>query len=267
MRYHLTEAPLVQALVQVRFPVSARLATVEGIAPVQQELRATYPYMHQRHEMNIQLGAGISPGITAGSSWELSDDTGWSVIVAPDAATLAVGSAYEGVESFGERFSQLIEVLTKVESVPRCDRLGLRYISVAETSPGDETRWKDWFRPELVGWVGEGIVAKGTTVSSALNQVQLSAPPTHLFAGAQSVQALIRHGLVPSGSIIPGSPPVTTNAISYIVDIDVSVEAPQPFKIDSLNDQFLELHGQIDRFFRWTLAPEGEDHFGLEEVS
>jgi len=266
-RYHLANAPLVQALVQVRFPVSARLATVEGIAPIQQGLRGTYPFMQQLHQMNIQIGPGAAPpGIVGGSAWELRDDDGWAVAIAPDSATLSVGSAYEGVEEFGRRFVEMVQVLCEVEQVPRCDRLGVRYISVAETIPGDDASWRSWFRPELVGWVGNAVVVEPTSVTSAINQVQLSSLPTPVFAGAQAMQALVRHGLVPAGTVIPGAPPVTTGAVSYILDIDVSVEAPQPFSADSLEEQFTELHSQIDRFFRWTLTPNGETHFGLEEV-
>jgi uncharacterized protein (TIGR04255 family) len=265
-RYLLSEDPLVQALAQVRFPISARLATVEGIAPVQEGLRARYPYMAQRQQMNFQPGDGMMPGLMGGFSWELRDDAGWAVVVAPDSATLSVGSAYGGVEEFARRFEELVEVLVDVERVPRCDRLGVRYVSVAETAPGDEQGWRAWFRPDLIGWVG-GEVLGDTAVLSAINQVQLSAAASTLFEGASAVQALIRHGLVPAGSTIPGSPPITTAAVSYILDLDVSVEAPQAFAAESLGGQFADLHSQIDRFFRWTLTPEGAIHFGFEELS
>jgi uncharacterized protein (TIGR04255 family) len=264
-RYRLSDAPLVQALAQVRFPISARLATVEGIAPVQEGLRARYPYMAQHQQMSFEFGDRVTPDLRGGFSWELKDDAGWAVVIAPDSATLSVGSAYSGVEEFAERFEELVEVLVDVERVPRCDRLGVRYVSVAETAPGDEQAWRAWFRPDLIGWVG-GEVLGDTAVLSAINQVQLSTAASTRFEGAPAVQALIRHGLVPAGSTIPGSPPITTVAVSYILDLDVSVEAPQAFAAGSLVGQFADLHGQIDGFFRWTLTPDGTAHFGLEET-
>lgn len=46
-RYRLARPPLNQALVQVRFPVRTVLATMEGIAPIQQYLGTLFPYLKQ----------------------------------------------------------------------------------------------------------------------------------------------------------------------------------------------------------------------------
>ncbi len=47
-RYRLTRPPLVEALGQVRFPVRAKLNTLDGVAPVQERLDEVFPYMNQQ---------------------------------------------------------------------------------------------------------------------------------------------------------------------------------------------------------------------------
>lgn len=270
LRYRLVRAPLAQALIQVRFPLIARLQTPEGIAPIQDRLRERYPYMAQRQEIAMQIGSGAqgpAAGVVGGLVWELSDDEGRVVVVSTGSASLTVGTAYEGAEEFAERFEEVLSVLAEVVGVPRCDRLGLRYLSVAENPPGDETGWRRWFRPELTGWVASDMLDDETVPELALSQVQLRAAGGGPFSGlVPDIRGAVQHGLVPAGSGIPGIPPITTNAASYILDLDLSVEAPQPFDIAILRKQFEALHREIDAFFRWSLTHQGEDHFGFEEL-
>ncbi|MHB8618238.1 MAG: TIGR04255 family protein [Chloroflexota bacterium] len=272
-RYRLERAPLVQAIVQVRFPLIAHLQTTAGVAPLQDRLRNRYPYMTQRQELAVQLGAApgsrdIAAGIAGAMSWELTDDDGRVLVINVGSVTLSVGNQYAGVEEFAGRFTEIATALAEVEAVRRCDRLGVRYLSVAETPPGDELAWQEWFRPELIGWVAGDVFAEGTTVVAALNQVQLSTPASGaLAASAAEVQAAVRHGFVPTGTGLPGVPPLTTSVPSYILDLDMFVEAGQVFDAELLTDQFTLLHAQIDRFFRWTLTVHGEEHFGLEVLT
>jgi uncharacterized protein (TIGR04255 family) len=79
------------------------------------------------------------------------------------------------------------------------------------------------------------------------------------------VQALIRHGVVPGGSLVPGSPDVPVIDRAFILDLDCYVETAMPCDSSQLSGHFLALHAQIDRFFRWSLTEEGSDFFGLEE--
>jgi uncharacterized protein (TIGR04255 family) len=50
---------------------------------------------------------------------------------------------------------------------------------------------------------------------------------------------------------------------SFILDIDIFSAGPQPFDAPSLATQFRAYHSEIDRFFRWSLAPDGEARFGV----
>ncbi len=267
-RYRLERAPLAQALAQVRFPLIARLNSADGIAPIQDQLRDCYPYMAQRQEIALQVPSQGPPAGTVGSVWELTDDEGWVVSISTGSATLSVGAAYEGVEEFAERFVQIMAVLASQARVPRCDRLGVRYLSVAETLPGHEAGWQEWFRHELTGWAASDLLDDETVAEVAMCQVQLRGTPSGLLAGlAHEIRGTVNHGLVPAGSGISGHPPVTTQAPSYILDIDLSVQAPQPFDPDVLRGQFDGLHSEIDAFFRWSLTPAGERHFNLSSLA
>lgn len=263
-RYRLERGPLAQAMAQVRFPLIARLNSPDGIAPIQDQLRDRYPYMAQRQEIAVQVSSQGPPASAVGSVWELTDDDGRVVSISTGSATLSVGVAYKGVEEFAERFEQVLTVLAGQASVPRCDRLGVRYLSVAETLPGQEGGWQEWFRPELTGWAGSDLLDDQTAVDVALGQVQLRGSLSGSFSGlANDLRGTVSHGLVPAGSGIPGIPPVTTRAPSYILDLDLYLQAPQPLDPGALRIQFDALHSEIDAFFRWSLTRAGEEHFGL----
>ena len=270
-RYRLANAPLAQAVVQVRFPLIARLQSPEGIAPIQDRLRERYPYMAQRQEIALQLAPGgpaVAAGVVGGMAWELTDDERRLVVISTGSATLSVGTAYEGVGEFAERLEQVLSVLAEEARPPRCDRLGVKYLSVAETPPGDDTAWREWFRPELTGWAASDVLDDQAVPEVVLSQVQLRGAAEGLFSGlAPDIRGAVQHGLVPAGSGIPGLPPITTKAVSYIIDLDLSVEAPQPFDTATLGSQFEALHREIDAFFRWSLTRRGEDHFGFEELA
>ncbi len=269
-RYRLARAPLAQALVQVRFPMIARLQTAEGIAPIQERLRDRYPYMAPRQEITVQLPTGLAgqpPAITGGVVYELADDDGRIATIGGGSTTLSVGASYQGVEEFADRIEEVLTVLAEEARVPRCDRLGARYLTVAALPPGHETGWRDWFRRELTGWTASEVVGDETVLEAALSQVSLRAPAAGSFTGPAEIRANVQHGLVPAGSGIPGNPPVTTSERSYIISLDLFCEAAQPFDAAGLRGQFEELHGEIDAFFRWSLTPEGEEHFGYEALS
>lgn len=268
--YRLHTAPLRQALAQVRFPLLARLQTLEGVAPLQERLLSLFPYMERRDvaEMGVKIGVGLAPQTEVGTTttWEMTDDEGTLVSLGPGIATLSSGPEYQDVEWFGERFRAVLEALEGT-GVRRCDRLGVRYLDLAEPPPGDAGAWARWFRPELVGWIGEDLLREGSQVRTSVAQTLLvSQPVGELSACPGDVEAVIRHGPVPAGSVIPGIPPVQLEREAFVLDIDVFVAVGQPFVPQALVDQFSLLHAQIDRFFRWSLTPEGEEYFGLEEA-
>lgn len=263
--YYLERAPLAQALAQVRFPIIAIVESLAGIAPLQEALRDRFPYMEQKdtHEVGILIGpSGPSEPMTSSQkTWELTDDLGYRLVVQPDRVTLSVGDSYSGIGEFADVFSEILRSLQSF-GVPRCDRLGVRYLSVANDDPGSPGGWREWFRPELRGLVD---IVDGNSLRTSQTQTQVRTPATENFAEFQSaVQAIIRHGFAPKGSDLPGVPPIKLSADGFFLDLDLFVAGQQSFDAAPIEDQFRKLHAQIDRFFYWALTENGRDYFGLE---
>lgn len=272
-RYRLARPPLVQAFGQVRFPVRSKLPTLEGVAPVQERLETVFPFMKQQQVQQVSLLVGPAGAAAAGSqatqTWQFEDGAGWSLTLSADTATLAVGPQYGEFSEFSDRFRAVLTALAEGAAVPRADRLGVRYVNIAEVPPGDADAWRQWFRPELTGWSATEAVGDGTRLITSITQSQLAAPPVGELSGPPvDIQAMVRHGLVPANTMVPGVlPSQPPQGPAYLLDIDLFVEAPQPFDAEELSRQLTMLHDQIDRFFFWALAPEGATYFGREVLT
>jgi uncharacterized protein (TIGR04255 family) len=267
-RYRLTRPPLNQALVEVRFPVQTGLASIEGVAPIQQQLGTLFPYLNQQQVQ--QLSMLVSPGVPASAeaqtahTWRFEDDSGWTLVLGPGSATLSIGPQYSEFREFSDRFSAVVSALSISAGVMRADRLGVRYLNIAEIPPGDEHGWRRWFRPELTGWSGTDIIGDSRLITS-ITQTQLAAPPVGELAGPPvDVQAIVRHGVVPGNTVIPGAVPPQLQRPAYLIDLDIFVEAPQPFDPQELSRQVTVFHSQIDRFFYWAMTEDGAARFGCE---
>jgi uncharacterized protein (TIGR04255 family) len=271
--YHLASPPLALAVAQVKYPLRSRFSRIEGIASIQDELEDTFPDMNAVPMQELTLPMPLSVDAIASVqiksetvvNWRFTDNLGHAFVVAVDSATLEVGSAYQGINDFAERFYKGLQALETVGGVRRCTRLGLRYLNIAETRPDEEHAWREWFRPELVGWVGGNVMSADTRLAASITQTQLRARATGDFAVFPAeVQAIIRHGWFPPGTGVPGLPPRPITQPAYLLDIDLFIEYLQDFTADSLIEQLRVLHSQIDRFFYWSLTENGARHFGLE---
>jgi len=267
--YRLSRPPLVQAFGQVKFSARAKLATMEGVAPVQDRLDSVFPYMSPQQVQQIALLVGPSGASAAGSPpaqmWQFEDDAGWSLNVSADTATVSVGPQYGEFSEFSDRFRATLAALADGAGVSRADRLGIRYVNIAEVPPGNAMAWQTWFRPELTGWPATDTVADGTHLVTTITQSQLTAPPTGELAGPEAdIQAWVRHGLVPANTMVPGVLPMQPRGPAFLLDIDIFTEGPQLFEPGELTRQLTILHDQIDRFFFWALTDEGATYFGRE---
>lgn len=270
-RYRLANAPLVQALAQVRFPLQARLGTLEGVAAIQDRISDDFPYLEQQQVQSIEFAFGPegpkAQVAGAGSTFTFTSEDGHAVVLAPDSATLTVGASYRGVEDFSGRFEQMVSALLTATRLPRFDRLGVRYLNLAQLPPGDAAAWTTWFRPEVLGWAGgREVLDEDVQIASAITQINFTSPAKGPLADLPAeAQAFIRHGLAPAGSAVPGIPPVQVEQDSFIIDVDCFVVAPHSTDVAAMTSEFRVLHDQIDRFFYWTLAPVGATYFGREE--
>lgn len=267
-RYRLGNPPLVLAVAQATYPIQGRLASLEGITPIQDQIRQTFPYMGQVQIDQLAFvvgpaGAAAPPQTSRSTSWRFTDDSGWTADVGPSSTSLAVGRSYETVDEMSTRFSLLLRGLHESGGVPRCDRLGVRFIDIVPIAPGEH--WAEWFRPEIVGWIDAPILAPDSVLQMSLNQSTLGAP-LHADGFDLQLQSVIRHGLLPAGTEIPAITPERLDTPGFILDIDVAAIGPQPFDQEALLARSRLLHQNIDSFFRWCLSPQGEAHFELQEL-
>jgi uncharacterized protein (TIGR04255 family) len=245
---------------------------VEGIAPIQEQLEPLFPYMTESKFQQIQLhiGPGAPPAAAANSGriWRFTGDAGWVLLVSPSRATLAVGAEYEHFGDFVDRFREVLFSLAAA-GVNRCDRLGLKYLDVAPIPDDDTGAWREWFRPELTGWATTNIVSDDTKIFTSFSQTQLSTPAIGELAGAPAdIVALIRHGVFPAGSVPPTiTPGQPLQSSAFLLDTDMFVAAEQPFEVERLVKQVTAFHGELDKFFHWSLTDDGAAYFGLEEVN
>lgn len=267
-RYRMTAAPLVQALAQVNFPIVPRLQTVDGIAPLQERLADLLPYMNQQIVQQVELLVGPA-GPAAGSAQSgtihvFTDDDGWSLQVTTQSATLTVdGANYRGVDDFRRRLEAVWVALREAAGVRRCDRLGVRYMDIVQLDGSD---WADWFRPEIVGVASPEL--SGDVLASTLTETRLRSDLSDAFAGQSGhIEGIIRHGVVPAGSLMQGIPPRPIGQPSFILDMDTFVTTPQPFEPERLAEQFSELHANIDKVFHWAITEAGRKQFGYELVT
>jgi uncharacterized protein (TIGR04255 family) len=264
-RFHLRDAPLAQALVQVKFPLLARLETLAGVSPLQDRLADLFPYMNQQKVGELQVSvtpSGMVPQSSTTTVTEFSDDDGWRLSVAPGEATLTAGSVYEGVQDLAVRFRATLVALHEDLGIRRCERLGTRFLNIVELAAGDEWAWTKWFRPEVCGWATKEALADDARLLTTITETRLARPSTIDAPG--DVQSVVRHGFVPAGTLIPTLMPAPMTQPSFILDLDVFVQAPQRFEPDTLLTQFSDMHGDIERFFYWALTDMGKQHFGLE---
>lgn len=272
-RYHLAHPPLAQAVVQILFPLVARFQELGGIASIQDYLKDSLPYVEGGPVQSLAVEVGPGGMVSTPTNkvvWKFTGDDAWEFTLEPGAAALSVnGDDYQGIEDFRERFSLVLQALAKSGQVRRCSRIGLRYINAVESMPGDEKAWVRWFKKELLGWVGSDILTTDVRTQSSLTQTQMLVRPSGSLASSPAdIQALIRHGVLPAGTEIPVGTEASRNLkqVSYILDVDLFIQAPQRFDPDVIIEQFEALHGQIDAFFRWSLTPEGEQHFEVEDL-
>jgi len=266
-RYLMGSAPLVQALAQVNFPIMPKLQTVEGIAPLQERLADLLPYMNQQVVQQVELlvgPAGPAAGNTQSATiYVFTDDGGWSLQVTTQSATLSVdGANYRGVDDFRGRLEDVWVALHEAAGVRRCDRLGVRYVDIVALEGVD---WAEWFRPEIVGLAHPRL--SGGVLTSTLTETRLRADLGDAFAGQNGqIEGIIRHGIVPAGSLMQGIPPRPIPHGSFILDMDSFVVTPEPFDPKRLAEQFTELHSQVDRVFHWAVTDAGRAKFGYKII-
>lgn len=261
-RYLMTNAPLVQAVAQINFPLVPRFQNLDGAAALLQLLGGELPYLEQQAIQELTIGpAGPVGTPQATNVFVLSGDEGWSLQLTVGTAALIVdGSSYRGSQDFRDRLERVWTALRTTADLRRCDRLGVRYIDIVELDDGDG--WAEWFRPEIVGLTAPHLSAG--TLASSVTETRLVSAPIPGDDGSPQTQGVIRHGLLPPGTIMAGTPPRQLARQSFLFDMDIAVAGLEGFDPRQLAERFTELHAQLEKVFHWAVTADGRAHFGYE---
>jgi uncharacterized protein (TIGR04255 family) len=266
--FHVERPPLATAIVQVRFPLLAKLQSLSGIVAFQERVAEVLPYAErvELQQIVVQMsgvGSPQTPSAEASVAWKFTNDEEWTLSLEAGAATFAIGAGYTTGESFAGAWRTIVEALqSPAVGVARYTRLGVRYIDIVNLMAVERPVWKTWFQPEIIGLLSSDIFREGVSVRTHISQQHV----IYEDHAQLPLQALIRYGVVPAETNVPtqpAAPPMTLDSESFLLDVDLFVEGPQPFISDKLMAQYWQLHQQQEQFFLWALTGEGYEHFGV----
>jgi uncharacterized protein (TIGR04255 family) len=240
---HLSNAPLVHVVAQVRFPKILNIADQGSIAQLHSALKAMYPVLHS--DKAVGLVITTAEGVTAappGVVWRMQSKSGdWQVTVADTFVALDTAS-YTSRADFVERLGAVLTAVANVFEPAIAERVGIRYIDrVIEN--GDFARLATLVRREALGGL-EIPRAEGVELVHSLSE--------NLF-NVHDDQVMARWGVLPAGAVLdPVMPPVPSR--SWILDIDVSRSGRLDFVADDLTSTSEGLAARAYQFFRWVAS-------------
>jgi uncharacterized protein (TIGR04255 family) len=246
-------SPLARVIAQVRFSSVLKIDSKEGIAPLQEELRANYPLLEQvfsqqfRIDMN-PIGGGIVP--VPNNGWRFSDaDRGLVLSLTSDTLTLEARH-YPGRAAFLERWTDALSRVERVFAPGLALRTGARYLNRLQGESLE--RLPDWVQPNLIGVAQPDLRMH---VTQAISEATLKVEEGDL---------LLRWGVIPANATIDPALLEPTSALSWILDIDVFSGQQKPFGAAELAAEFGRLMERAYSVFRWVITDDGLQHFGAQ---
>lgn len=253
--------PLQRVLVDIQYPLSARLVTPDGLTDLQEHLREDFPITRSLAAPSFTISFGPAPAPvdpTLGIRYQFVNPGGYDVQIGVMNATLSVaGPAYHEGGQMAALVARVAKAIGEVGRISQCDRIGVRYINAAPATPA---QWVTWFKPEFTGWTETGIVdERATRVTMFITQL---ASPDGEFVTA----ATIRHGYLPSGLGHDLTSSAAATEASFLVDIDMALDRPAPFDPDVIQAAFRGILRDVARYLRYTFTPDGEVQFGVQTI-
>jgi uncharacterized protein (TIGR04255 family) len=243
---HLTHAPLLLVLAQVRF--STVLKMHEFLPEIQEQLRNNglpkFRAVRTQTELRV-FGAEQSPHLTTNAHWEFaSKDDRTMAVLGTDSISLST-TEYRTFEAFTENLAKLLETVGRTANISLRQRIGLRYIDVIVPSAGKV----------LSDYIADGLLG------ISLEKLGLKAPSSvNAMIGNSSLGTFVlRSTRLPKGSVVPADllplkletdKPLTLEREFCVLDFDHFNEGTKDFDVPQTMKEFEELHNLIDRTFR-----------------
>lgn len=248
----LPNTPLVRVIAQVRFPTIVSIEKSDFIAPIQEELRPSYPILRPEKTSTVMLGPSVVPVAESPSMiWRFfSPDSAWRISVASGFAAIET-TQYQGRTDFMNRWSSLLGGLEKFVHPQYVDRLGLRYIDrLGETHIN---RLETLLRPEI-----RGITGMGELVGDAQHVLTEA-----LFSVQDSGYGLLaRWGMLPPNATVDPTAIDPIPERCWLLDIDSFIEQQGDFGASGVLERSQFLSERAYTFFRWAVTDEFLRTFG-----
>ena len=247
----LKNSPLQNVALELRFPEAE--FTTDDRKALRRGLAKSYPIPSTEQGVSIQLSVqgAIQQGQGAGKRYTYrSRDSSHQVGVSPASLLLeARGRAYEGFESFLNRWLDVLDVVAPVVELDTQLRLGMRYVNqvpLEDTTEGLDAL-VNRIHPALLCPLGaEGFEF---SIKSSFEELRLT---------STDGKATLRHGLqlAPQGQPRPGG---------YILDIDFYDDDLVEFDRDRHADQVKRFSLEIWKIFRWSITNSEYERMQPEE--
>jgi uncharacterized protein (TIGR04255 family) len=237
---HLSAAPLVKVLSQIRFSSIASIDKKEFIAPFQEAIRHNYPKLEQDQGIEVSFspqGGSFSNKVI----WRmLNKNRQWRVSIGENFLSLET-SLYPGREVFSGALREVIEKLQSTIKPDLVERIGLRYINRILFS--SRVWLATMLRPGVLGIV-DGKVDEYLT--SSFTETRFFLP--------EGLKVNGKWGLLPGNQSYDPTvlPPIEKQ--SWILDIDGFTETNTDFDAENILDSLGRLADANYRLFRFTVT-------------
>jgi len=248
----LVRSPLARVLAQVRFSSVLKIDSKEGVAPLQEELRANYPLLEQlvAHQLQIDIigSGGFKP--IANNVWRFSNAERGLVLSLTSGALTLEARDYPGREAFLERWADALVRVERVFAPSLALRTGARYLN--RLAGESLKRLPDWVRASVIGVAQPDLREH---VTQAISEANLKVEEGDL---------LLRWGIIPANATIAPGLMEPSSTLSWILDIDVSSTQQKSFGAAKLAAEYGRLMERAYAVFRWAVTDDGLQHFGAQ---
>ena len=249
---HLTHAPLLLVLAQVRF--STVLKMEEFLPEIQEQLRNSGlpKFRKVQTETETRLFGAEQPSrLTRDSHWEFAAKDDRTVATLGTNSISLSTTVYHTIGEFAEALAKVLETVRTAANVTLRERIGLRYVNAIVPSSGKVL--SDYIVDEVLGF-SFGELGLNAASSVAVN------------VGNSSLGTFVMRSIrLPRGSVLPPDlsslrletdKPLTVEQEFCCLDFDHFNEGTKDFDVAQTMKEFEELHELIERAFNAAVKPD-----------
>ncbi|RYZ88488.1 MAG: TIGR04255 family protein [Proteobacteria bacterium] len=240
---HLTNAPLVRVIAQVKFPIVSSIEDTKFIGGFQEALRSKYPILRKEHSTVFTIHIGDQPSGQQETVWRFTDkEDNWRVSLSP--SFLAIEAMkYTNRQDFFNRFKEILIALKEWVDPVFCERIGVRFIDRISGSHYKNIR--NLIKPEILG-----------LSSFDDDQFFMQNFTQSFFSINQADRFSARYGSLPQDQTYDPSAVDPLKEKSWILDLDMFSEERLDLDPEIIYRKSLLFADNIYSFFRWTVTEE-----------